>query len=130
MVQASKKSEVILHKNPLENSQAELNKEISDKEVPVKELQGKKKSVKKIPEQELPDKKESEKDLDHESHAKEVTVKETPNKNSSKKELLKKRKPSLHITFHNPNSEEITASFLTKVLAERVAEEMGKGTCK
>ncbi len=113
MVQASKKSEVFLHKNPQENSQAELNKEIADKEISGQEFQ---------------EKKESGKDLDHEPPAKEVTVKETPNKDSSKKELLKKRKASLHITFHNPNSEEVTASFLTKVLAERVAEEMGKGS--
>jgi predicted phosphohydrolase len=57
---------------------------------------------------------------------KEVANQEVSSKDFSKKERLKKRKPSLKITFHNPNSEEATASFLTKLLAERVAEEMGK----
>lgn len=48
----------------------------------------------------------------------------------SKEEIPKKRKPSIHITFHNPNSEETTTSFLTKVLAEKLAEEMRKGSCR
>ena len=74
-----------------------------------KEVRGKEISDNEVPDQEMP-------------------AKETPIKDSSKKELFQKGKPSLHITFHNPNSEEATASFLTKVLAERVAEEMEKGS--
>jgi len=132
MVQASKKSEICPHKNPQVESNKEVRgEEISDKEVPNQEMPSEKElgkmldqemPGKKVSEQKMPDKKESGKEVP----AHEIPVKEIPIEDSSKKELFKKGKISLHITFHNPNSEETTASFLTKVLAERVAEEMEK----
>lgn len=98
MVQASKKSNVSLHKIPLEISNIEvLKKEVSKKKVPDKKL------------------------------SKEETIEEKATKEETKKkELQKKRNPTTRITFHNPNSEETTTSFLTKVLAERLAEKMRK----
>lgn len=61
---------------------------------------------------------------------KEVLKKEVSKSKITNNELSNKKKPSIHISFHNPNSKELTISFLTKVLAQRVAEEMRKGPCK
>lgn len=34
------------------------------------------------------------------------------------------KKQALHITFHNPNTKEETARFLTKLIAQNLAEKM------
>lgn len=35
---------------------------------------------------------------------------------------INKKKSSLHITFHNPNSPENTTKFLTKIIAQELCE--------
>lgn len=59
----------------------------------------------------------------------EVLAKREPKEEASKKMTLIKRKPSLHITFHNSNSDETMSLYLTKVLGERLADEIRKGPC-
>lgn len=34
------------------------------------------------------------------------------------------KKQALHITFHNPNTDEETAKFLTKLIAEKIADKI------
>lgn len=141
MVQASKKNEVDLHKNELKDTRNEvLAKREPKKEAVIKEVMIKERPKKERPKKERLKKEVASKELTKEETPKEGIPKEEipkkeirkeviPKEEASKKMTLMKRKPSLHITFHNPNSDETMSSYLTKVLGERLADEIRKGPC-